>query len=97
MLRGTIRRRPLLVEEVDEFGGFIVVVLLVTGVKQSQLLYLSEEIQNKFWSKTIFGPKKILSTKTFVPKKIGFKKGAVHGWFHEAFLAAILLFLPRLG
>ena len=47
MLRGTIRRRPLLVEEVDEFGGFIVVVLLVTGVKQSQLLYLSEEIQNK--------------------------------------------------
>ena len=31
----------------DEFGGFIVVVLLVTGVKQSQLLYLSEEIQNK--------------------------------------------------
>ena len=47
MLRGTIRRRPLLVEEVDEFGGLIVVVLLVTGVKQSQLLYLSEEIQNK--------------------------------------------------
>ena len=41
MLRGTIRRRPLLVEEVDEFGGFIVVVLLVTGVKQSQLLDLS--------------------------------------------------------
>ena len=47
MLRGTIRRRPLLVEEVDEFGGLIVVVLLVTGVKQSQLLYLREEIQNK--------------------------------------------------
>ena len=47
MLRGTIRRRPLLVEEVDEFGGFIVVVLLVTGVKQSQLLYLRDEIQKK--------------------------------------------------
>ena len=30
-----------------DFGGGVVVVLLVTGVKQSQLLYLRDEIQKK--------------------------------------------------
>ena len=54
MLRGTIRRRPLLVEEVDEFGGFIVVVLLVTGVKQSQLLDLSLGLGLEFDKITTF-------------------------------------------
>ena len=30
-----------------DFGGLVVVVLLVTGVKQSQLIYLRDEIQKK--------------------------------------------------
>ena len=93
MLRGTIRRRPLLVEEVDEFGGFIVVVLLVTGVKQSQLLDLSLGLgqvldKNKHHTAIMVSCRR---------ENFSYQKGAVHGWFHEAFLAAVFLFLHRLG